>query len=257
MAGACSAPLRSNHGMTQRRHAGCAAWGTRPCPLRWRTALAAWVAKGGNAKLCATPSAYSRVVGHVRASFTPTSLSLLHFAWPEQRHAPSNSVAAPRSWWYAVCFEIRWIASSRMDQNGLTLHSAPPLLDLPNAIMARAIALARQVARSDAAVLVAGESGSGRHMLARAIHGWSARCDRPFVIARPAHGERWPDGELFIYLDQIGKHRHRWVGTSDAGTLLFEEVGDLPAAQQAVLLRLLDERSWNKAPARSSTSMSG
>jgi NtrC-family two-component system response regulator AlgB len=108
--------------------------------------------------------------------------------------------------------------------------------------MARAIATAQQVASSDAAVLLTGESGTGKHVLARAIHGWSARCERPFVTTRPMHGQRLPDGELFVDFDQVGGHQYRWLKTSNGGTLFFEEVSALPAAQQAVLVHLLDER---------------
>jgi NtrC-family two-component system response regulator AlgB len=122
-----------------------------------------------------------------------------------------------------------------------------PLLQSGNANMVRAIATAQQVAGSDAAVLLTGESGTGKHVLGRAIHGWSTRCDRPLVLARPMHGERRPEGELFVCFDHIGKHPHRWLDASNAGTLLFEEVGDLPAAQQAVLVRLLDERQLEQA----------
>ncbi len=134
-----------------------------------------------------------------------------------------------------------------MEQNPLALHSAPPLLELSNAHMRRAVALARQVAASDTAVLIAGESGTGKQALARAIHAWSPRSDRPFVIARPVQGERGPDGELFVYFDQIGKHQYHWLDASLAGTLFFEEVGDLPATQQAVLIRLLDERQLEQS----------
>ncbi len=127
------------------------------------------------------------------------------------------------------------------EQNGQSVHAASLLLELSNVKMMRAVALARQVATSDTPVLIAGESGTGKRVLARAIHGWSLRCDRPFVIARPLQGDRRPDGELFAYFDQIGKHQYRWLDASVAGTLFFEEVGDLPPIQQAMLIRLLDE----------------
>jgi NtrC-family two-component system response regulator AlgB len=122
-----------------------------------------------------------------------------------------------------------------------------PLLQSNNASMARAIATAQQVAGSDVAVLLTGESGTGKHLLAHTIHGWSARCDRPFVTARSVHGGCRSNGELFGYFDQVGRDQYRWLKACNAGTLFFEEVGTLPAAQQAALVRLLDERQLEQA----------
>jgi NtrC-family two-component system response regulator AlgB len=121
------------------------------------------------------------------------------------------------------------------------LPQPPPLLESANAAMAKALATARQVAASDVPVLLSGESGTGKHVLAAAIHEWSARGAAPFVTVRrtvlsaPRH-----EGELFPCFGS-SRDDHRWIEAADAGTLFFEEVSDLAPAQQAKLIQLLDE----------------
>ena len=111
----------------------------------------------------------------------------------------------------------------------------PPLLESANAEMARAIATAQQVAASDAAVLLIGESGTGKNVLAHAIHDWSPRRARPFVtVPRAALTERRNGGVAFADL--------ACIQAADGGTLFLAEVGELPAAEQAKLIRFFDEQ---------------
>ncbi len=121
-------------------------------------------------------------------------------------------------------------------------HAPHPsaVLESANAEMAAAISTARQVAPSDVAVLLSGESGTGKHVLAAAIHEWSPRSAGPFVTVRPTvrSAPRHED-EPFPHFDS--SRDDRWIGAADRGTVFFEEVGDLGPAQQAKLIRLLDE----------------
>ena len=115
----------------------------------------------------------------------------------------------------------------------------PPLLDSANAEMARAIALARQVAASDVSVLLTGESGTGKHVLAAAIHDWSGRCGSLVTVRRSAPTLPRHEGELFPCFDGVREGLQR-VAPADGMTLFFEEVADLPLAQQATLVNMLD-----------------
>jgi len=120
-------------------------------------------------------------------------------------------------------------------------HAHPPaVLESVNADMARAIHTARQVARSGVSVLLSGESGTGKHLLAAAIHQWSDRAGAPLVTVRrtvpsaPAH-----EGVVFPSFGSRGEDR--WVEAADGGTVFFEEVADLAPPQQATLIQLLDD----------------
>lgn len=140
--------------------------------------------------------------------------------------------------------------------------SAGPAVDLyqtTSAEMREAVELARRAADGAGAVLIRGEPGTGKRTLARAIHAWGPRADRPLAIAgcrapTPAlleaewfgSAKRMPAGRL---AEQPGR-----VPYCDGGTLLVEDVDQLPAATQPKLLRLVQdgefERQADFAPRR-------
>ncbi len=112
--------------------------------------------------------------------------------------------------------------------------------------MIRIRELARQVAVTDAPVLVRGETGTGKEVLARAIHAWSHRRDAPFVkINCAALPESLIESELFGHtrgaFTGADASRPGRFAVADGGTLLLDEIGDLPPAAQAKLLRVLQE----------------
>jgi transcriptional regulator with PAS, ATPase and Fis domain len=111
--------------------------------------------------------------------------------------------------------------------------------------MAKLRRIVETIAASDAPVLVAGETGSGKELVARAIHASSARRDQPFVaINCAALSENLLAAELF------GSERGAYTGATSArpglfaaahrGTLFLDEVGDMPPAMQKALLRALE-----------------
>ena len=117
-----------------------------------------------------------------------------------------------------------------------------------SARMEEVLAEARMVAQSDASVLLRGDSGAGKELLARAIHKASPRAKKPFVAVNcGAIPEALLESELFghmkgAFTDASSNHKGLFQ-TADGGTLLLDEIGDMPPALQVKLLRVLQERA--------------
>lgn len=115
--------------------------------------------------------------------------------------------------------------------------------------MHRLVAQGRRVAESTANVLISGPSGTGKEVLARAIHQAGSRAGRPFIAVNC--GAIAPDliqSELFGYSDGAftGASRGGRRGIfeqADGGTLFLDEIGEMPLPMQVNLLRVLEERS--------------
>jgi transcriptional regulator with PAS, ATPase and Fis domain len=107
---------------------------------------------------------------------------------------------------------------------------------------------ARRVAATDATVLLLGETGTGKEVLAQAIHTASARAARPFVgVNIAAVPETLLEAEFFgvapgAYTGADRKGRDGKFKLAHGGTLFLDEIGDMPAALQAKLLRVLQEQ---------------
>jgi NtrC-family two-component system response regulator AlgB len=117
--------------------------------------------------------------------------------------------------------------------------------------MQRAIELAREVAGSNASVLVRGESGTGKGVLARLIHGWSERSSKPLaMISCPSLSGELLESELFghvkgAFTGAVRDHPGR-IAMSEGGTLFLDEIGDLPTPLQPKLLRFLQDRAYER-----------
>jgi transcriptional regulator with PAS, ATPase and Fis domain len=108
--------------------------------------------------------------------------------------------------------------------------------------------LARRVASSDSSVLLLGETGTGKEVLAQAIHAESARAARPFVgVNIAAVPESLLEAEFFgvapgAYTGADRKGREGKFKLADGGTLFLDEIGEMPLAVQSKLLRVLQEQ---------------
>jgi len=117
--------------------------------------------------------------------------------------------------------------------------------------MARVAETVERVAPSNATVLLLGETGTGKEVIARALHQKSTRYDHPFVAVNCAllKGELL-ESELFGHekgaFTGADKARQGRVETARGGTLFLDEIGELPQALQAKLLRLLQEREYER-----------
>ena len=109
------------------------------------------------------------------------------------------------------------------------------------------LARARRIAPTDATVLLQGESGTGKEMVARAIHGWSSRAAAPFVALNcAAMPDTLVEAELFGHergaFTDARVARPGVIEQADGGTLFLDEIGEMPAAAQAKLLRVLQDK---------------
>jgi NtrC-family two-component system response regulator AlgB len=126
---------------------------------------------------------------------------------------------------------------------------AKPRFESKSTAMRAVLDVVDRVAASDATVLVLGETGSGKGVLARHIHDLSPRARRPFVtvncaVIAPALIENELFGHASGAFSGAGGARAGHVEAAGSGTLFLDEVGDLPREAQGKLLRLLEEHEY-------------
>jgi DNA-binding NtrC family response regulator len=118
--------------------------------------------------------------------------------------------------------------------------------------------LIERVAPSNVSVLVTGESGTGKELVARALHEFSSRRNKPFVAVNCA-----AIPETLIESEIFGHEKGAFTGAlerragcfelAEEGTLLLDEIGEMPAATQAKLLRVLEDRKLRRLGSKAET----
>ncbi|GAB2489531.1 sigma-54-dependent transcriptional regulator [Arenimonas alkanexedens] len=133
-------------------------------------------------------------------------------------------------------------------------HIAPAVggaLSSKSPAMAQMLAMARQVARTDANVLLLGESGTGKGVLANAIHDWSDRAGAALATVNcPSLSAELLESELFGHakgsFTGATQSTQGRVSLADGGTLFLDEVGDFPLALQPKLLRFVQDKQYER-----------
>jgi two-component system, NtrC family, response regulator AlgB len=125
------------------------------------------------------------------------------------------------------------------------------LLDSSTPLMKEVMDTLLRAAKTPASILILGESGTGKSVVARAVHQQSHLANRPFVtVSCPSLSKELLESELFGHVKGAftGALRDHWgkVKAAAGGTLFLDEIGDLPMEIQPKLLRLLQEREYER-----------
>jgi DNA-binding NtrC family response regulator len=139
--------------------------------------------------------------------------------------------------------------ATRLAQEELDAKIQPIIGESP--AIQRAIERARRAAQSQSTVLLLGQSGTGKEVFARAIHAWSPRHARPFVIVNCAVlGEELIASELFGHEKGAftGAHQRKQgkLELADGGTIFLDEIGEMNTTLQTKLLRVLQDHSFER-----------
>jgi formate hydrogenlyase transcriptional activator len=181
------------------------------------------------------------------------------YRWFQFRFNPVRDEQGQITRWYWACTDIedRKRAQERLEQENVALREeidkASMFEEIVGASQALQPVLARvaKVARSDTTVLIMGETGTGKELVARAIHRRSPRGARPFVSVNCASVPR----EL-IASELFGHEKGAFTGATQrrlgrfelahGGTIFLDEVGELPMETQVALLRVLQEHEFER-----------
>jgi len=177
------------------------------------------------------------------------------YRWFLFRYHPLRDTQGRIIRWYATAMDIdeRKRAEERVRNENLALREDIDRSSMFEEIVGSSPALQRvlgqvaKVAKTDSTVLIQGETGTGKELIARAIHRWSSRATRAFIrVNCAAIPQSLIASELFghekgAFTGALQRRLGRFEA-ADGGTIFLDEIGDLPAETQIALLRVLQER---------------
>jgi formate hydrogenlyase transcriptional activator len=178
--------------------------------------------------------------------------------WMEPGRGEDGTVGASRSFFVDVTDRVLAERErARLHEQNLYLqeeiksdHNFEQIVGQSRALM-EVLTQVGLVAPTDASVLISGETGTGKELIARAIHSTSKRKDKPFIkVNCAALPSGLVESELFghekgAFSGAIAKRLGRFE-LADGGTIFLDEIGELPAEAQVKLLRVLQEREFDR-----------
>jgi formate hydrogenlyase transcriptional activator len=184
--------------------------------------------------------------------------------WMRPLRGPDGQVQASRSIWVDITDRVLAEAEkARLQQQNLYLqdeikaaHNFEELIGQGPALLA-VFDKVRSVAPTDASVLITGETGTGKELIARAIHSASKRRDKPLIkINCAAFPAGLVESELFghekgAFTGAIARRNGRFE-LANGGTIFLDEIGEVPLETQVKLLRVLQEREFDRVGGGSS-----
>ncbi len=147
--------------------------------------------------------------------------------------------------------ELRRLVSGALGRSMQAAPAPSPSIIAEDPTMLAVLELARKVAPTEATVLLTGESGTGKEVIARAIHEQSRRAGRVFLALNSAAlAPSLVESALFghekgAFTGAVAQHQGVFE-RADGGTLFLDEIGELDANAQAKLLRVLQERTFER-----------
>ena len=161
------------------------------------------------------------------------------------RNPPSQSICTPSS--IAAVAQSRLVRHSQRLERQLSTRGELGGLTAQSDSMRRVFAMLEQAAPTKATILIGGETGTGKEVASRAIHDLSQRRAGPFLAMNcAALPDTLIESELFGHekgaFTGAAERRAGYFELANGGTLLLDEIGEMPVGTQAKLLRVLEER---------------
>jgi len=189
----------------------------------------------------------------LRTSYPQISVHLINVS-----EEPSSNLNIPAGVTGFLHFPVEFeslmytIKKAEISRNNLVRRKGLPISLTGNSDEIQEVeSLIRQVSQADANVLLLGESGTGKEIVARAIHQFSKRADGPFIAVNcGAIPPELLESELFghekgAFTGATNSRRGRFE-LAEGGTLFLDEIGDMPMPMQVKLLRVIQERTFER-----------